>query len=289
MSLRRFRKQDEQLSQFEKGRIIGMKEAGWSARRVAHQLGCFDCATFGIAVPITCAAIDAYPSTPPFGLVPLRGNWTAAEWSKVILSDESRFNLSSDDSRVRVWRLRYERFNPTFALERRTTSTAGVMVWGVIPYNTRSPQVLIRGTMTAQRYVHDILQPHVLPLMQRLPGAIFQNTMLGLPRQGCQKTFYLDTTGIANGNGFDRCVTVVSTVALISATDEVRCVTAVRRIRLSSVSVVPRGHLEPYFLEAVSSLDHCFQQSCTVDTFQPSFSAMLGKENPPSRILDEFL
>ncbi|GFY20200.1 uncharacterized protein TNCV_208321 [Trichonephila clavipes] len=28
--------------------------------------------------------------------------------------------------------------------------------------------------MTAQRYVHDILQPHVLPLMQRLPGALFQ-------------------------------------------------------------------------------------------------------------------
>ncbi|GFV70891.1 transposable element Tcb2 transposase [Trichonephila clavipes] len=28
--------------------------------------------------------------------------------------------------------------------------------------------------MTAQRYVHDILQPYVLPLMQRLPGSIFQ-------------------------------------------------------------------------------------------------------------------
>ncbi|GFT10821.1 transposable element Tcb2 transposase [Trichonephila clavipes] len=27
--------------------------------------------------------------------------------------------------------------------------------------------------MTAQRYVHDILQPHVLPLMHLLPGAIF--------------------------------------------------------------------------------------------------------------------
>ncbi|GFW37623.1 transposable element Tcb2 transposase [Trichonephila clavipes] len=48
------------------------------------------------------------------------------------------------------------------------------MVWGVIAYNTRSPLVLILGTMTAQRYVHDILQPHVLPLTQRLPGAIFQ-------------------------------------------------------------------------------------------------------------------
>ncbi|GFX13593.1 transposable element Tcb2 transposase [Trichonephila clavipes] len=28
--------------------------------------------------------------------------------------------------------------------------------------------------MKAQRYVHNILQPHVLPLMQRLTGAIFQ-------------------------------------------------------------------------------------------------------------------
>ncbi|GFU75816.1 transposable element Tcb1 transposase [Trichonephila clavipes] len=28
--------------------------------------------------------------------------------------------------------------------------------------------------MTAQRYIHDILQPHVLPLLQRLAGAIFQ-------------------------------------------------------------------------------------------------------------------
>ncbi|GFU42991.1 transposable element Tcb1 transposase [Trichonephila clavipes] len=29
-------------------------------------------------------------------------------------------------------------------------------------------------TMTAQRYVHDILQPHVLPFMQWLLGTIFQ-------------------------------------------------------------------------------------------------------------------
>ncbi|GFT86564.1 uncharacterized protein TNCV_641381 [Trichonephila clavipes] len=32
-----------------------------------------------------------------------RGNWTAAEWSLVVFSDEFRFNLSSDDNRVRVW------------------------------------------------------------------------------------------------------------------------------------------------------------------------------------------
>ncbi|GFV84619.1 transposable element Tcb2 transposase [Trichonephila clavipes] len=48
------------------------------------------------------------------------------------------------------------------------------MVWSAIAYNAWSPLVLIRDTMTAQRYVHDILQPYVLPLMQRLPGATFQ-------------------------------------------------------------------------------------------------------------------
>ncbi|GFX63019.1 transposable element Tcb2 transposase [Trichonephila clavipes] len=48
------------------------------------------------------------------------------------------------------------------------------MVWGAIAYNTRSPLVLIRGTMTAQRYAHDILQSDMLPLMQWLPGAISQ-------------------------------------------------------------------------------------------------------------------
>ncbi|GFW34072.1 transposable element Tcb2 transposase [Trichonephila clavipes] len=43
MPLRRFQRQHEQWSQFERGRIIGMMEGGWSARRVARQLGRSDC------------------------------------------------------------------------------------------------------------------------------------------------------------------------------------------------------------------------------------------------------
>ncbi|GFX71077.1 transposable element Tcb2 transposase [Trichonephila clavipes] len=91
-----------------------------------------------------------------------------------MFSNESRFNLSSEANRVHVWRPRGERLNPDFALQGPTAPTADVMVWGVIAYNTRSPLVLIRGTMTAQRHVHDILQPHALPLMQQLPRALFQ-------------------------------------------------------------------------------------------------------------------
>ncbi|GFW80202.1 transposable element Tcb2 transposase [Trichonephila clavipes] len=118
-------------------------EAGWSARRVAHQLGRSNCV--------------------------VRRCWD--QWIRQ--NDESRFNLSSDDNRVRVWRPSGERLNPAFVIQRHSAPTAGVMVWGAIAYNTRSPLGLIRGTMTAQRYVYDILQPHVLPLKQQLPGAIF--------------------------------------------------------------------------------------------------------------------
>ncbi|GFY04230.1 transposable element Tcb2 transposase [Trichonephila clavipes] len=73
-----------------------------------------------------------------------------------------------------MWKPRGERFNPAFALQRHNAPTAGVMVWSAIAYNTPSPLVLIRGTIIAEQYVHDILQPHALPLMQWLPGAIFQ-------------------------------------------------------------------------------------------------------------------
>ncbi|GFY14803.1 transposable element Tcb2 transposase [Trichonephila clavipes] len=41
---------------------------------------------------------------------------------------------------------------------------------GAITYNIRSPLILIHSSMTA----HEILQPHVLSLMQWLTGAIFQ-------------------------------------------------------------------------------------------------------------------
>ncbi|GFY06233.1 transposable element Tcb2 transposase [Trichonephila clavipes] len=218
MSLRRFRRQYEQLSQFERGRIVGMMEAVWSAKRVARQLGNSDCVTSHredrhivrnslVQSTASSAAIQAQV-TPSLGapvssriirrrlaeghlgsrrvtLTPThrlllsewchaRGNWTAAEWNQVLFSDESRFNLRSDDNRVRVWRLRGESLNLAFALQQHTAPTEGVMVWGAIAYNTRLPLVLICGTLTAQQYVHDFLQPHVLQLIQRLPGALFQ-------------------------------------------------------------------------------------------------------------------
>ncbi|GFS84613.1 transposable element Tcb1 transposase [Trichonephila clavipes] len=125
------------------------------------------------------------PTNQRLGAVPRTRKLDCSGMNQVVFRDESRFNLSSDDCHVREWRPRGERLNRAVSLQQHTTSTAGVTVWGVIAYNIRSRLVLIRGTMTAQRYVHDFLQPHVLPLMQRLSGTFFNKTMLGLTRQGC--------------------------------------------------------------------------------------------------------
>ncbi|GFU56304.1 transposable element Tcb2 transposase [Trichonephila clavipes] len=212
MPLRHFRTQYEQLSQFERGKIIGILEAGWSATEVTRQLDLSDCVVRrcwnqwirkmlftrrpgsgrprltsrqenrhvvrnarvqptassaaiqaqvvpSLGAPVSsrtmrrCLGEGYSGSRHPLRVLPLtptdrrlrlewcraRGNWTAAELNHVVFNDESRFNLSSDDNRVRVWRPYSEGLNPAFALQRHITSTAGVVVWGAIAYNTRSP------------------------------------------------------------------------------------------------------------------------------------------------------
>ncbi|GFW99110.1 transposable element Tcb2 transposase [Trichonephila clavipes] len=197
MPLRRFLRQYEQLSQFERGRIIGMFEAGWSARRVAHQLGRFDCVVRrrrdqwiremsftrrpgprrprqtslradrhivrnacvqptassaaiqaqvepSLGAPLSsrttsrCLAEGYLVSRHPLRVLPMapshrhlplewcrtRRDWTATEWNQVAFSDESRFNLHSNDNRVRLRRPRDERLNPAL-LYSDTPPTAG--------------------------------------------------------------------------------------------------------------------------------------------------------------------
>ncbi|GFX91607.1 transposable element Tcb2 transposase [Trichonephila clavipes] len=130
MPLSHFRRQYEQLSQFEKGRTIGMMETGWSARRVACQLGRFDC--------ILRRCWDQWIQEMSFTQKPGSGRGTIDHRIHRPPSRHSngfRFNLSSDDNRVRVWRPRGERFNLAFALQRHTTPTDVVMVWGAIAYS----------------------------------------------------------------------------------------------------------------------------------------------------------
>ncbi|GFX89445.1 transposable element Tcb1 transposase [Trichonephila clavipes] len=100
--------------------------------------------------------------------------WNVTDWQNVVFGDESGFVLGTDDNHVRVWRCPGERYNSPHTVLRYTARTAGVMVWGGIAYDSRSTLIVMRGTLTGQRYVDDILRPHVGPFLNGLPETIFQ-------------------------------------------------------------------------------------------------------------------
>ncbi|GFV61418.1 transposable element Tcb1 transposase [Trichonephila clavipes] len=158
---KRARRHLSQLSEFERGLIIGMKTAGWSTRRVAGQVDRSECAVRNCWEQWTREGTHEWKSgiwsnqhlaeanlksKHPFHALPLtpehrqlcllwcqaRPMWNVTDWQKIVLSDESRFVLGTDDNRVRVWRCPGERYNSPHTVLLRTARTAGVMVWGAI-------------------------------------------------------------------------------------------------------------------------------------------------------------
>ncbi|GFW45116.1 HTH_Tnp_Tc3_2 domain-containing protein [Trichonephila clavipes] len=131
MSLRRNRRQYEQLTDFDRGRVIGLREAGWSNRRIGRHLG----RMYGSCSVL--ATVDhrrrrltevGFRGRRPLRRLPLtphhrqcrldfcrpRATWSVTDWRRVIFSDESRFSLSADDHRTRVWRRTGQRSDPAF-------------------------------------------------------------------------------------------------------------------------------------------------------------------------------
>ncbi|GFU39292.1 transposable element Tcb1 transposase [Trichonephila clavipes] len=59
-------------------------------------------------------------------------------------------------------------------MHHHTGPAPGIMVWGGIGYHSRTPLVRIAGTLNSQRYISEMLEPVVLPYLQGLATAIFQ-------------------------------------------------------------------------------------------------------------------
>ncbi|GFT97888.1 transposable element Tc1 transposase [Trichonephila clavipes] len=210
MPLRRNRRQYEQLTDFDRGRIIGLREAGWSNRRIGRHLGRSDMVVarcwqqwitegrvyrrggsgrprntndredrairrLATSAPTTSLASIQRHLPPSRHPVPsretIRRRLTEVGEEP---TDESRFSLSADDHRTRVWRRTGQRSDPAFIVERHTAISQGVTVWGAISWDTRSSLVVLQGTLTARRYVDNILTPIGLPMQSSRPGAIYQ-------------------------------------------------------------------------------------------------------------------
>ncbi|GFX59361.1 transposable element Tcb1 transposase [Trichonephila clavipes] len=59
-------------------------------------------------------------------------------------------------------------------MHRYTGPAPGIIVWGGIGYHSRTPLVPIAGTLNSQHFISEVLYPVVLPYVQGLVTAIFQ-------------------------------------------------------------------------------------------------------------------
>ncbi|GFW55168.1 transposable element Tcb2 transposase [Trichonephila clavipes] len=89
-------------------------------------------------------------------------NWTEQDWACVLFSEESRFSLSSDCRRQLIRRESGTAYRPENIQEKNRYPTCSIMMWTGIMINGRTRlRVVANGTMTGQRYIDEVLLPHV--------------------------------------------------------------------------------------------------------------------------------
>ncbi len=78
-------------------------------------------------------------------------NWTVAQWSKVLFSDESKFSISFGNQGPRVWRKSGETQNPC-CLKSSVKFPQSVMIWAAMSSNGVCPLCFLKFTVNAAIY-----------------------------------------------------------------------------------------------------------------------------------------
>ncbi len=93
-------------------------------------------------------------------------NWTVAQWSKVLLSDESKFCISFGIQGPRVWRKGGEAHSPS-CLKSSVKFPRSVMIWGAMSSADVDPLCFLKTNVTAPIYQY-ILEHFMLPSAHQL-------------------------------------------------------------------------------------------------------------------------
>ncbi len=88
-------------------------------------------------------------------------NWTVAQWSKVLFSDESKFCISFGNQGPRVWRKSGEAQNPC-CLKSSVKFPQSVMIWAAMSSAGVGPLCFLKSTVNAAIY-QEILEHFMLP------------------------------------------------------------------------------------------------------------------------------
>ncbi|GFY14384.1 transposable element Tcb1 transposase [Trichonephila clavipes] len=111
---------------------------------------------------VVCVPLTRQHPTARLQLCREHHNWTEQDWACELFSDESRFSLSSDCRRQLIWRESGTAYRPENIQEKDRNPTCSIMVWAGIMINGRTRlHVVANGTMTGQRYIDEVLLPHV--------------------------------------------------------------------------------------------------------------------------------
>ena len=95
-------------------------------------------------------------------------NWSVEQWQSVLFTDECRMCLHGSDRRGRVYRRPGERFAQCCIAETVAYGGGSCMRWAGISLDGKTELVFVPGGgrgggLTADRYITDILQDHVVP------------------------------------------------------------------------------------------------------------------------------
>ncbi len=95
-------------------------------------------------------------------------NWTVAQWSKVLFSDESKCCISFGNQGPRVWRKSGEAQNPC-CLKSSVKFPQSVMIWAAMSSAGVGPLCFLKSTVNAAIY-QEILEHFMLPSADKLYG-----------------------------------------------------------------------------------------------------------------------
>lgn len=85
--------------------------------------------------------------------------------------------MCPDGIQRRLWKRQGQRADRAFPTARHTAPKQSVMMWGVISFEIRIPLDIIRSTLTAQRYVDNILRPVLARKLVQIWQEIPQDTI----------------------------------------------------------------------------------------------------------------